>query len=517
MIKVFAVTALTTTTAVVWLLVRRRKEKRQKVGQKLARTWEKLMGDASLHLSLVDDVLAHIAVEGSLLLGLERPIDYGREFEVDPRHKISDWYACPTAVLPAPIERKFFETAQRASLAMMRVIRAADLPWLQQTFRDLAATDEWTRRMLDLAAIPQRLRCDVVRADYMFDSEKVVHIETNTFAASLAGPGTAASRAHRRVLGKFCDPSSLPSNDAAKGIADAMAKAVTLYETTYGVENTVVLFVTVAEEDNELCHRHLERRLFDTYGIRSLRRTIAQLAAERRENGPLEVALVPDHDDVVEVSLAYFRLCAWERHVNGWDVRRDLAVKRCIEVPSAASHLAGLKRAQVAWSKNPEGLLRLSRVDQDVIRNVAVPQFALDDPIDAQRCVDALTDDKTSFVAKAARDGLNGQAHVFDRKPIRDLASRAVHGDATAKGLVVQALARPRPRPSLVIGPANDPIVRPSIPELGIFVTAVNNHAPRIVGHLVRSKHVDTDDGGLCKGNAIVDSPLVFDDDDVHL
>ena len=31
----------------------------------------------------------------------------------------------------------------------------------------------------------------------------------------------------------------------------------------------------------------------------------------------------------------------------------------------------------------------------------------------------------------------------------------------------------------------------------------------RAVGHLVRSKHAGTDDGGVCRGNAVIDSPLL--------
>jgi len=138
-------------------------------------------------------------------------------------------------------------------------------------------------------------------------------------------------------------------------------------------------------------------------------------------------------------------------------------------------------------------------------------------------------------------------AHIFGRKKVLDLCAKAIIGtDSRAKGLVIQALARPKPRPSLVLtakqlnvnnnSPSDDkPIahLRPSVPELGIFVTAVidafqkkdkidekKNYSYRYVqagqpiGHLVRSKHSDTNDGGLCRGNAIVDSPLLFDDSD---
>jgi len=565
---------------------RKRLEAEKRLRSEIRRVCEGLVKDERFHASLVDDLLGHVALEGSLFLKMPRDattraIDYGASFAADPRLKVSNWYATPTAALPAPVSRSLFETARAASLAMARVVDAAatDHAWLTETFGELAKTDDWTRRMLDLAALDdggRRLRCHAIRADYMLDEARaeegddaqgnddfatpppqtkknkkrgvVVHVETNTFAASLAGPAAAAAKAHRRILAKYSGFSvealsrvALPPNDGcADSIADALATAVRAYEATFcsssgAGRRPVVLVVTVAEEDNELCHRALERRLYDQHGVATIRRTVAQLVDERKRRpagrlldaaSSLRLALVPGGDDVVEVGVAYFRLCAWERYADeGWDLRRDLAESRCVEVPSAAAHLAGLKRAQVAWSRKRrlDDLLLKSgaAADKRLILEVAAPQFALDDPDDLQRAVAAMEKDpERPFVAKAARDGL--REHVFDRRAILDLAADAGAGDAHARAVVVQAVARPEPRPSLVVATTNSKegplaVVRPSVPELGIFVVhcpGFEPGGPRVAGHLVRSKHAKTKDGGLCRGNAIVDSPLIYDDDD---
>ena len=503
--------------------------------------------------ALVDDSLAPLAVEGSLQLVMERnmrtnAIDYGARVVADPYCKREDWYVTPTTVLPAPVSKRLYDAAARATLSMTRLIDAVatDYAWLAETYAELAKTDDWTRRMLELARLGaddgDALRCHVLRSDYMLDDESgsVVQIETNTFAASLAGPAAAATKAHRRILGKYGGFSNedldeaLPRNGAPEGLADGLAAALRAYEARFCLEESssiaekkrrpVVLFVTVAEEDNELCHRQLERQLFDAHGIVSLRRTVRQLIREGKghhREGPLELFLLAcdDSSETVEVGVAYFRLCAWERCAgdHGWAVREALARAQCVEVPSAAAHLAGLKRAQVEWSR-VSGLDRLKRKlsaeDKSIILQVAATQFALDKADEARQAAYLLMDTSAAYVAKAARDGLLDLPHIFDR---HDILARCTH-DNNRGALVVQALARPRPRPSLVLGNASEAIVRSSVPELGIFAVALHSGTlellpPTIVGHLLRSKHADTKDGGLCRGNAMVDSPLIFDDD----
>jgi len=180
----------------------------------------------------------------------------------------------------------------------------------------------------------------------------------NPFAASLAAQAEALSAVHRRLVGKYstCSKQSveaaLPQNCAGAGLADALAGAAALYRGANSASRRcVVLFVTIAEEDNEIDHRKLETRLWDTHGIASLRRTVSELVGESRfehGHGTARPRLVVGGD---EVAVAYFRLCNWHAVQGGWALREALAASATVEVPSAAVHLAGLKRSQVNWSK----------------------------------------------------------------------------------------------------------------------------------------------------------------------
>ncbi|KAJ8612856.1 hypothetical protein CTAYLR_002028 [Chrysophaeum taylorii] len=476
---------------------------------------------------LANDALAHVACEGGLFIAYERDpttgrIDYGRREVVDPRFKVDRWRAAPMALLPAPIERRMYAEARAVSGgAVLRVLDAVatDPEWLDVTFCELAKIDDWTRRMLELAKVRKEIRCYCVRADYMFDT-KLSMIEVNTYAASLAGQADAVSATHRRLVGKYCggsiDDAVIPPNRAADGLADALADAAKAYQHRFRTTATVVLFATVAEEDNELDHRKLERRLWDAHRLVSVRYTVAQLVAKRLQGNVLVV-------DGLEVAVCYFRLCAWDRYgPDGWSARETIARSRTVEVPSAAAHLAGLKRAQVEWSCK-RGLDRLPGVsddDRNALLGVALPQFALDDAASAVRAQAAVNlDQSRPFVAKPGRDGFSG-GHIFDRAAIANLATRATLAGTTnrdARGWIVQARACPRPRPSLVLEGGDDNLLvssRPSVPELGIFATALvtpDRRYARSVGHLVRSKHVDANDGGICRGNAVLDSPLLVE------
>lgn len=387
--------------------------------------------------ALCNDALGHMACEGSLFIEYERDnsgkIDYGRHNRVDPRFKLKQWRIAPMTLLPTPISRVVYDLARDTSMAMCRLLDAisTDYAWLESTFRELSKLDEWTRRMLSLARLDDggvRLRCHCVRADYMEEAGKLNTIEVNPFAASLAGHAESMSLTHRRLVAKYACADrdalseSFPANHPAAGFADCLASAVAAYENRFGRHCAsappVVAVITVAEEDNELDHRKLERCLYDKHGITVIRVTIAELiellcAADDEilaEGEPLVLQLSGIGE--CEVAVCYFRLCAWGRYgVEGWRVREAIANSRAVEVPSAAAHLAGLKRAQVEWSSK-RGLDRLgdklSATDKEAILRVALPQFALDTAASALQAQSAISIDlNRAFVAKPVRQMFN--------------------------------------------------------------------------------------------------------------
>jgi len=181
----------------------------------------------------------------------------------------------------------------------------------------------------------------------------------------------------------------------------------------------------------------------------------------------------------------------------------------------------------VAWSskRGLDRLPTLSDDDKSAVLSAALPQFALDrigDRLAAQSAVSI--DHARNFVAKPGRDGFGGGLpHIFDRPTVLRLATEACNAQGDQRGWIIQACARPLPRPSLLVLPdASTPDTvnvawRPSVPELGIFAVCLagpdlppSHQGSAAVGHLVRSKHADTQDGGLCKGYAVLDSPLLL-------
>lgn len=549
--------------ATVCLLVSRRRRREKGLAdaaaiadaERICRACEVLSASEDVGATaLCNDALGHVACEGGLFIAYERPIDYGRRDSVDPRAKIDKWRAAPMALLPAPVERFAYATALETSRVMCKMLDAiaTDYVWLERTFSELARIDEWTGKMLKLARLDdggRRIRCHCVRADFMVEAGRLMNIEINAYAASLAGQAEAVSDTHRRLLAKYLGgPEGVgagldlvaPPNRPCAGLANSLASAAKAYVSAFSplVCRPAIAVVSVAEEDNELDHRKLERYLFENHGFDTVRVTIAELIEMRKHEADLEegqplVLRLPGLERR-EIAVCYFRLCVWERYgLQGWRVREAIAKSRAVEVPSAATHLACLKRAQVEWSCKA-GLDRLANGDalssseKDLIRRAALPQFALDTAASALLAQSAVSvHANRPFVCKPGRDGFGGgHPHIFDRSTVLKIATQAcdssIAGDA--RGWIVQACAKPRASPSLIVADTRDdrqPLVtsRPSIPELGIFVVGLYTPAhpslpvevipARTVGHLVRSKHTDTKDGGLCRGNAVLDSPLL--------
>jgi len=186
--------------------------------------------------------------------------------------------------------------------------------------------------------------------------------------------------------------------------------------------------------------------------------------------------------------------------------------------------MAGLKLSQAAWAEpgRLEELAALSEADRQGLRRVFARQWALGKSAAVQEAREALLNSPGGFLAKPGRDGLGGSPHKFEDAEVLELLAAAERGEAPATGWVVMEKVSPPVHPSLVLRGDSEPSggdlfeLRPSVGELGIFAAAVADAGQptarlrsRATGHLLRSKHVLTSDGGVCRGNAVIDTPYL--------
>ena len=107
-------------------------------------------------------------------------------------------------------------------------------------------------------------------------------VELNTIASSFGCLSTLVARMHRYLLGRLgageAELAALPQHNAMDGIVDALGVAAA----DYGAPGAVVVMVVQPGERNAYDQQWLQTRLWERHGVRTLRRSLAQV---RRRGG----------------------------------------------------------------------------------------------------------------------------------------------------------------------------------------------------------------------------------------
>ena len=110
-------------------------------------------------------------------------------------------------------------------------------------------------------------------------------MELNTIASSFGCLSTQVARMHRYLLGRLgashAELAALPEHNAMDGIVDAMGAAAA----EYGQLGGVMVMVVQPGERNAYDQQWLQTRLWERHGVRTLRRTLAQVQSRSRPGG----------------------------------------------------------------------------------------------------------------------------------------------------------------------------------------------------------------------------------------
>lgn len=102
-------------------------------------------------------------------------------------------------------------------------------------------------------------------------------VELNTVASSFGCLSTLVARMHRYLLGRLgassAELAALPEHNAMDAIVDAMSAAAAYYGTPGGV----MVMVVQPGERNAYDQQWLQTRLWERHGVRTLRRSLAQV------------------------------------------------------------------------------------------------------------------------------------------------------------------------------------------------------------------------------------------------
>ncbi|CAK8997870.1 Glutathione synthetase (GSH synthetase) (GSH-S) (Glutathione synthase) [Durusdinium trenchii] len=448
----------------------------------------------------------------------------------------------PMTLLPCPFADNYFQLAKKLTpdfhLLMDKI--TCDIGWLERALAKTGAIDEICSKLLEICRSvynaetgkdpKEEIRLHLMRNDFMLDTQKgsegaMIQIELNMMSASFAGHGQDLTEVHRYLLSKYLpdqsgDVPGLPRSAAMEGMAEAIAMAHEAYSSRWeplGLPR-VVLFIVLEEEKNELDHRKLELAAFQQ-GICSLRRSLAQLSrtcelrplvARKQTNVRQPMALVVDG---YEVTVAYFRSGYWPQHFEGaWLCRQQLERSEAAKCPSAPAQLAGMKKVQQLLCDSAELSRFLSEEQAAAVSSTFAKQF---DPsntsVETREAVQAARKSPGDWVLKPQVEG-SGELYFDDDIP-RVLESRSE--DQLAEFILMERV-RPPCTPSAILHDGAV-LVRRAVAELGIFGTFVADgdkvRCNKVVGHLLRSKGQQTNQGGVFVGNATVDVPFLVPSD----
>eukprot|EP00457_Paulinella_chromatophora_P004822 gb/GEZN01004835.1/.p1 GENE.gb/GEZN01004835.1/~~gb/GEZN01004835.1/.p1 ORF type:complete len:517 (-),score=86.42 gb/GEZN01004835.1/:302-1852(-) len=436
----------------------------------------------------------------------------------------------PISLLPAPIPRPYYQQLQKISPSLNTIMDkvSQDHQFLTtELARSGKADPDFTGKLLGIldklqkegsAACPHRVALH--RNDFMMQPGKgPLMVEFNTIAASFGSLSSWVAKLHAFLLSRFHTQIALhtsgvvgkcgevPLNNSLSGIARTLAEATLLHG-----PNSSVLMVVQPGEKNVTDQRWVEYELWDRFGIPVLRKSLSEIFAGAKLKGAHQDLMMDGHT----IGVVYYRAGYTPTDYSSndeWEAVLRMERSSALTCPSVGYHLAGSKRIQQALSRT--GVLEsfVSPAEAQDVRNcfarlVALDPTSLKSP-DVQTLVAAAREAPEAFVMKPQREG--GGNNLWG-KQISETLKKGTGLDA----YVLMERILPLPSASALV--RNEKVtVGPCLSELGIYCGFLYDGNAQSVkysgqlGHLVRTKQVGVDEGGVATGYSCLDSPLLVD------
>lgn len=422
----------------------------------------------------------------------------------------------PLALLPTPFPRQAFtqalDLATHYNTLVDRV--SQDTQFLQAALAQTRNADSFTARIMDIydqilaEGITQDIQLGLHRSDYMLDmaTGALLQVEMNTISSSFAGLGSLTSELHRYLVGRFGEQlelkvANVPKNSAADDFAEGLGKAWL----EYGDPGAAVLMIIHAKETNMYDQHWLSFKLYELFGAKVIRRTLAEVYAEAKLDDN-RILVVGEQ----RIAVVYYRSGYSPddyRSDRDWDARLLMERSIAVKCPSISYHLVGAKKIQQELAR--PGVLERFLQDKEAIAKVRASfagLWSLEGDFNGQILEEAVAKPE-GFVLKPQREG--GGNNIYGK----DVATtiKKLKQEELAAYILMQRIF-PAVNTSYLI---RDGVWRTAktISELGIFGTYLRNGNKEILnkqaGHLVRSKVADSDEGGVAAGYGVLDSPYL--------
>lgn len=408
--------------------------------------------------------------------------------------------------LPSSLISQLQIHTQWSSLLFWKVAQNSD--FLREILEPTAKVDEFVRFLLSL--IPNEKRQDqqllINRNDFLFERKEngelqPLQVEFNTISASFAHLSGRVTALHQQLQQENILKADPLPHDAISGFASGIKETIE----NLGWQDAALLMLVQPKERNWFDQMGLFAALSQR-GVRVVRATLAEVHQKGKlKNGDLWVG--PQRIGVV-----YFRAGYAPGDLPDEDsrsARRMLEASSAVLVPEASMQLAGTKKIQqvLADSSILSEFVPESVADQ--LKAYFAMMFGLEEEVEGRPAREFLAENAEQFVLKPQREG--GGNNVYGAE-IRDfltslptsedrawIAMKRIEAETVESLLVVQEQAQSHQ----------------SISELGIFgLLRAQSDDLRInmpVGHLVRTKASNVNEGGVVAGYACLNSLISTD------
>jgi glutathione synthetase len=460
---------------------------------------------------LVSTAISYLAVHGSVM---------NETKEADSKIVHSPFALFPS-VVPKDCFKQAYKLAALFNLVAFRISNSPD--YLLKHLEPLTGIDDFSGRLVQLyketvqkgEGNRQSCQFGILRSDYFIDvlqgKSVLKQIELNTIASSFAALGQRVAEWHQVSHSMFPQTSAgeLAPIENIENFVRAMKEA----HQVYNVPESRILFVVQPNERNKYDQEIIRWGLWKQFGIKSLRRTLRQVD-EQADRSSLPGKLVLQcSNEKIPISVVYFRAgyspddYPSERE---WNARRIIEWSDSIKCPSLGLHLVGMKKIQQVLSESGqlEQFLQDRPEEAALVRSCFAEQYSLDLPVQ-HIAIELAESNPTDYVLKPQREG--GGNNLYGNRMLQFIR-RASKEELS--GYVLMKLLRPREYPNYLIQKGKA-FFGNCISELGIFgaFLCCGNEEKWIwnepIGHLLRTKWTQQEDGGVAAGNAFLNSPLL--------
>lgn len=354
-----------------------------------------------------------------------------------------------------------------------------------------------------------------MRSDYLLHNnsgEEIKQVELNTIASSFGGIATVVSKYHKYILKELGHDEKLeylPENNSITGLCEGLAQAWLLYNDNEAVILFVVEDITYNISDQRF-HEFETRRL--NPAIKIIRKTLNALAHEARLGSNKELIV----NDLV-VAVVYFRtgyeLQAYPTQTE-WDVRLLIERSKAIKCPSIQYHLAGTKKIQQVLAE-PGVLNMFLKESNDVkkIQDIFTGLYSLDFNENGEKIIKMAINEPNKYVLKPQREG--GGNNVYNEAIRTSLTNMRNSKERTA--WILMDRINPPVQKNYLICPKDLDCCKSSlsevITELGIYGVIIGTRSNILynkeVGHVLRTKVSNENEGGIIAGIGVLDSPYL--------